>query len=118
MEKDVSQSRSPRWQWAAGGPKLFDSSGVEYHLIDTLDRVEIERLLTLGELDVAQVECGQGVTAWVGAAAARPLWLSIERDFWDVEGWRPPPGARGMLQYEAQLRRSEDGHHVILFVNE
>ncbi|MBN9105831.1 MAG: hypothetical protein J0I14_12590 [Propionibacteriaceae bacterium] len=108
----------PRWMWGAGGPTLFGSGGVEYRQVSSLERVEVERLLGLGELDAVQVECGGGVTEWVGPSDARRLWMRIERDLEDVEGWRPPPHAGGMLQYRAQLWRSADGHHVMLFVNE
>lgn len=117
VKRSEPQLVRPRWMWAAGGSRLLGSGGVEYRRVSTLERVEVERLLALGELDAVQVACGGGITEWVGPSEARRLWLGIERDFWDVEGWRPPPGARGMLQYEAQLWRSTDGHHVIVFVN-
>ena len=97
---------------------LFGAGGIEYSRVSTLTRVEVERLLTLGELDAVQVDCGAGITEWASPSEARRVWLGVEQDLQDVEGWRPPPGARGMLQYEAQLWRSADGHHVMVFVNE
>jgi hypothetical protein len=109
---------SPRWLWARGGSRLFGPGGVEYHHVSTLERAEVERLLTLDELDAVQVECGAGITEWVGPTEARRLWLGVEGDLRDVEGWRPPSEARGMQQYEAELWRSADGHHVMVFVNE
>ncbi len=104
--------------WAAGGSRLFGLGGVEYLRVDTLDRAEVERLLALGELDAVKVDCSGGITEWVGPEEARRLWLSIERDLSDVEGWRPPPGARGARQYQAELWRSAEGHHALVFVNE
>ena len=86
--------------------------------MSTLERAEVERLLTLDELDAVQVECGAGITEWVGPTEARRLWLGVEGDLRDVEGWRPTSEARGMQQYEAELWRSADGHHVMVFVNE
>lgn len=114
----MERSTRPRWLWAAGGPRLFGPGRTEYTRIGNLERVEVERLLALGELDAVRVDCGGGISEWVGPSDARRLWLDIEQDFEDVEGWRPPPGAGGMLQYEAQLWRSSDGHHLMLFVNE
>ena len=110
--------RHERWLWAAGGSRLFGLGGVEYLRVDTLERVEVERLLSLGELDAVQVDCGGGIAEWVGPSEARRLWLSIERDLSDVVGWRPPPEARGMRQYDAELWRSAEGRHAIVFVNE
>ncbi|CAL8980328.1 hypothetical protein PROP_03123 [Propionicimonas sp. T2.31MG-18] len=85
--------------------------------MSTLDRVEVERLLTLDELDAVQVECGAGIAQWVGPAEARRVWLGISGGPRDVE-WCPPSEARGRQQYEAELWRSADGHHVMVFVNE
>lgn len=118
MERSERQLASPRWLWAAGGSRLFGLGGVEYLRVDTLERVEVERLLSLGELDAVQVDCGGGIAEWVGPSEARRLWLSIERDLSDVVGWRPPPEARGMRQYDAELWRSAEGRHAIVFVNE
>ncbi|MBK8445482.1 MAG: hypothetical protein IPL41_01820 [Micropruina sp.] len=118
MQKPKPQIMSPRWMWAAGGSRLFGVSGVENHRVSPLERVEVERLLTLGELDAVEVDCGAGINEWVGPGEARRLWLGIERDLQDVQGWRPPREAPGMRQYAAQLWRSADGHHVIVFVNE
>ena len=118
MTNPTPQSAAARWLWAAGGPRLFGPDGVEYHLADALERVEVERLLSLCELDAVRIECGAGIADWVDAADAQRLWLEVERDFHDVAGWRPPPGARGSLPYEAQLRRAGDGRHVIVFLNE
>lgn len=114
----MKHSASPRWIWTAGGPRLFGHRGVEYQRVGALDREEVRRLLTLGELDAVQIDCGGGITEWVGPSEAERLWLGIERDLIDVQGWRPPPGAAGMRQYEAQLWRSAEGHHAMVFVNE
>lgn len=103
--------------WAGGGSRLFGLGDVEYLRVDALGRVEVERLLALGELDAVQVDCG-GITEWAGPSEARRLWLGIERDLSDVVGWRPPPDARGRRQYEAELWRSAEGRHAIVFVNE
>lgn len=109
---------SPRWVWARGGTRLFGLGGIEYLRVGTLDRVEVERLLSLGELDAVQVECGGGITEWVGPSKARRLWLDVEGDLSDVHGWRPPAEAPGIVPYQAELWRSTRGHHVIVFVNE
>lgn len=104
--------------WAAAGSRLFGVGGVEYQRVDALERVEVERLLTLGELDAVEVACGGGIAEWVGPDEARRLWLNIEPDLHDVEGWRPPPEAPGMRKYAAQLWRSAEGHHAIVFVGQ
>ncbi|MFT4228240.1 hypothetical protein [Micropruina sp.] len=112
-------SRSPRWLWAAGGgSRLFGSDGVEYHRVSGLDRVEVERLLTLGDLDAVQVDCGGGITEWVSPSEARRLWLGLESHLHDIDGWKPPRDASGMQRYEAELRRSAEGRYVLVFVNE
>lgn len=118
MKKSEPRTAKPRWTWAAGGPRLFGSDGVEYHCVSSLWRVEVERLLTLDELETVTIDCGAGVTQWVGPKDAPRLWLAVERDLDDVVGWRPPPDGPGTRQYEAQLWRSADGHHIIVFVNE
>mgnify|MGYP000862985546 FL=1 len=53
--------------------------------MDTLDRLEVERLLTLGELDAVQVDCGGGITEWVGPPEACRLWPAVEADLIDVQ---------------------------------
>jgi len=85
---------------------------------DQLARVEVERLLTLQELDAVRVECGGGVQSWVGPAGAQRLWLDVEADLEDVEGWRPPRGASGSRPYRAELWRARDGRHAFVFINE
>ncbi len=96
-ETSGAAAGAPRWLWTTAGSKLFGAGGIEYSQVSTLTRVEVERLLTLGELDAVQVDCGSGITEWVDPSGARRLWLGVEQDLQDVEGWRPPPGARGML---------------------
>lgn len=108
----------PRWMWGSLGPRLFDADGREYRQVDDLERVEVERLLTLNELSAVRIECGGGVAEWVPPNEARRLWLDIEGDLIDVEPWRPPFGAPGSQQYEAQLWRADDGTHVLLFTSE
>ena len=64
------------------------------------------------------VDCGGGISEWVGPSEARRLWLDIEPNLSDVDGWRPPSAARGMQQYAAELWRTSEGQHAIVFVNE
>lgn len=78
----------------------------------------MDRLLSLGELDAVRVECGGGITEWVGPSEARRVWLDIEADLSDVQGWRPPSEAPGMMPYQAELWRSAEGRYVIVYVNE
>lgn len=118
MEKSEPLPQRPRWMWARGGSRLFGLGGVEYLRVGALDRVEVERLLVLGELDAVRVDCGGGIVEWVGPSEARRLWLDIEPDLSDVDGWRPPSAARGMQQYAAELWRTSEGQHAIVFVNE
>jgi hypothetical protein len=101
-----------------GGARLFAADGTEFTFADQLSRVEVERLLTLQELDAVRVECGGGVESWVGAADARRLWLDVEPDLEDVEGWRPPGDAPGTRPYRAELWRARDGRHAFVFINE
>jgi hypothetical protein len=118
MERSEPGSGSLRWLWAAGGSRLLGRGGVEYLRVGTLDSVEVERLLALGELDAVQVDCGGGITEWVGPSEASRLWRSIECDLNDVKGWPPPASARRMRRYTAELWRSAEGHHAMVFVNE
>jgi hypothetical protein len=60
---------------------LFAADGAEFDFVDRLLRVEVERLLTLQELDAVRVECGGGVASWVGPADARGLWLMALAEF-------------------------------------
>ena len=109
----------PRWQWqSAGGARLFGADGTEYGLVDRLERIEVERLLEMDELDVVVIQCGAGVERWVGPKEARRVWQQVERDLADVDGWRPPRGAPGTRPYRAELWRSAEGRHLILFDNE
>lgn len=109
----------PRWQWQrAGGARLFDANGTEYVLVDPLQRIEVERLLELDELDVVVIQCGGGVEQWVGPTEARSVWHQVKPNLDDVEGWHPPPGAPGAQPYSAELWRSTEGRHLILFTNE
>lgn len=93
MEKAKPHLGSLRWMWAASGSRLFGRGGIEYLRVDSLDRLEVERLLTLGELDAVQVDCGGGIAEWVGPPEARRLWLAVEPDLVDVQGWRPASGS-------------------------
>lgn len=109
----------PRWQWQnAGGARLFGADGTEYVLVDQLERIEVERLLEMDELDVVIIQCGGGVERWVGPKEARSVWHEVERNLVDVDGWRPPPGEPGARPYRAELWRSAEGRHLILFNNE
>jgi hypothetical protein len=109
----------PRWELTKHGKaRLFSAGGAEFTFADQLVRVEIERLLALRELDAVRVECGGGVESWVGPADARRLWLEVQSDLEDVEGWRPPRGAPGSRPYRAELWRAQDGRHAFVFINE
>lgn len=83
-----------------GGARLFAADGTEFTFAAQLERIEVERLLTLEELDAVRVECGGGVESWVGPADARRLWLDVEPDLEDVDGWRPPDRA-AVAPYDA-----------------
>ncbi len=100
--------RRPRWEWVRhGGARLFAADGAEYTFADQLVRVEVERLLTLDELDAVRIECGGGVESWVSPADARRLWLEVESDLEGVEGWQPSGGAPGTRPYRAELHHDE-----------
>lgn len=116
---DKHTDTRPRWQWqTAGGARLFGADGAEYVLVDPLERIEIERLLELDELDVVVIQCGSGIERWVGPKQARSVWHEVEPNLDDVERWRPPPGGPGARQYTAELWRSVEGRHLILLNNE
>ena len=101
---EATNSMRPRWQWQkAGGSRLFGADGTEYLLVDPLERVEVERLLAMQELDVVVIQCGSGVERWVGPNEASSVWLEVEPDFDDVADWRPPPGGPGAQPYSAEL---------------
>lgn len=107
---EATNNTSPRWQWQkAGGTRLFGADGTEYLLVDPLERIEVERLLMMHELDVVLIECGVGVERWVGPGEARGVRLQVEPNLDDVEGWRPPLGYPGALPYRAELWRSAEG---------
>lgn len=115
---DVESGR-PRWHWDnRGGTQLFDAHGTEFFRVDRLTRVEVERLLTLQEIDGVLTQCGGGVDSWVRPSDARSLWLDVEPWLDDVEDWRPPPSAPGARPYRAELWRAENGHHAMVFINE
>lgn len=98
-----------RWLWGARRARLFDPVGVEYEPWRVgLSRADILSLLKSGDLPLATHICGGGVT-WSPAVAASAGWAAIEADFEDVEGWRPPPGEPGTLQYRAELWRALRG---------
>lgn len=71
IEKSEPLAQALRWMWARGGSRLFGLGGVEYLRVGTLDRVEVERLLALGELDAVRVDCGGGISEWVGPSEVR-----------------------------------------------
>ena len=119
MREHREPHRRPRWERKKpGGARLFAADGSEFAYADELVRVEVERLLTLQELDAVRVECGAGVESWVGPADARRLWLEVEPDLEDVEGWRPPPETPGAQPYRAELWRAEGGRRAFVFINE
>lgn len=111
--------RQPRWERKEpGGARLIAADGAEFAFVDQLDRVEVERLLTLQELDAVRVQCGGGVASWVGPADARRLWLEVEPDLEDIEGWLPPSDAPGSQPYRAELWQAQNGRHAFVFINE
>jgi hypothetical protein len=119
VQKSHERDPRPRWEWGKqGGARLFAADGSEFNFVDQLARVEVERLLTLPELEAVRVQCGAGVERWVDPAGARELWLEVEPDLEDVEGWRPPPHAPGAQPYRASLWRTPWGRHALLFTNE
>lgn len=63
------------------------------------------RLVKTGELPVAIHSCGEGVR-WRTPGEAPDAWASVQADFEDVEGWRPPATAPGELPYRAELWRA------------
>lgn len=83
--------------------------------MDSLTRVEIERLLTLGELDAVEIGCGAGVVSWVGPKEAQALWRRIEPLLYAVEFY---PRSHQPGEYRAELWRAADGRHLMLFDNE
>ncbi|GAB3823046.1 hypothetical protein GCM10028820_34520 [Tessaracoccus terricola] len=91
---------------------------MEYLFLDVLSRDEVERLLSLAELDAVRVECGEGIAEWVDSNRAQEVWAKVKTDLSDVEEWLPPKGAKGTQPYEAQLWRAEDGRHLLLFTSE
>lgn len=119
MRKPADSPSQPRWEWRRqGGGRLFAADGSEFYLVDELLRVEVERLLGLGDLEAVQIQCGGGVERWVGPTAANALWREVEHDLDDVEGWQPPPEAPGALQYRAELWRTDGGRYALIFTNE
>ena len=96
---------------------MFGADGTEYVLVDQLKR-KVERLLEMDELDVVVIQCGGGVESWVGPREAHTVWHELQRNLVDVDGWRPPPGEPGARPYSAELRRSPEGRHLILFNTE
>lgn len=106
----------PRWRWEGRGPsRLFAADGTEFFVVDRLARVEIERLLTLGELDAVEIGCGVGVVSWVGPKEARSLWRRIEPLMDEVEFY---PLSHQSGEYSAELWRAEDGRYVMVFSDE
>ena len=105
----------PRWHWEKSGPsRLFAGDGTEFIRVDSLTPVEIEGLVTRGELEVVEIGCGAGVLAWVGPPESERLWRRIEPLFEDVEPSRPYQ----LSGYRAELWRAADGRHVIVFSDE
>lgn len=103
-----------RWLWGTQGARLFDPGALEYEPWRVgLSRAEIVSLLKSGDLPLATHICGGGVT-WSPATSASAGWMAIEADFEDVEGWRPPSGEPGTLQYRAELWRALRGERRVL----
>ena len=106
----------PRWHWGKRGPsRLIAADGTEFFYVDSLSRVEIERLLTLGDLDAVEIGCGAGIVSWVGPSEAKQLWRRVEPLLDDVE-YHPLSHQPG--EYRAELWRAEDGRHLMVFNDE
>ena len=119
MMLPMDETGRPRWHWGrGGGAQLFDAHGREFVFKDRLARVEVERLVTLQEIDAVRIECGGGVESWVSPSDARRIWLEVEPWLEDVEDWRPPSDSPGAQPYRAELWRAHDGRHAIVFINE
>lgn len=91
---------------------------MEFVHVDRLTSAEVERLLTLQDIDAVLTQCGGGVDSWVSSPEARRLWHQVEPWLDDVEDWRAPPGAPGAQPYRAELWRAENGRHAVVFINE
>lgn len=99
-----------RWLWGTRGVRLFDPAGAEYEPSRSgLVRSDVVRLVKAGEIPVATHSCGDGVE-WLTAEDAATAWASVQADFEDVEGWRPPSDAPGARPYRAELWRATRGH--------
>lgn len=106
----------PRWHWEKRGPsRLFAADGTEFFYVDSLSRVEIERLLALGDLDAVEIGCGVGIVSWVGPTEAKQLWRRVEPLLDEVEYY---PLSHQPGEYRAELWRAEDGRHVMVFNDE
>lgn len=62
----------------------------KFILVDSLTRVEVERLIRLQELDVVRIECSS-LTAWVGPVEGRAVWLEAVSQLDDSEDWGQSP---------------------------
>lgn len=116
MDEICAIKGRPRWLWEKrGSSRLLAADGTEFFRVDSLSRVEIERLLTLGDLDAAEVGRGVGIVSWAGPTEAEQLWRRVEALL--VESVHRPlshqPG-----EYRAELWRAEDGRHVMGVNNE
>lgn len=85
-------STDGRWLWGARGARLFDTAGAEDEPAREVQRPDVVRLVRTGELPVAIHSCGEGVR-WRTRGEAPDAWASVQADFEDVDGWRPPASA-------------------------
>lgn len=117
MEEDGANAARPRWHWEKrGGARLFSGDGAEFVFVDSLTRIEVERLLKLQELDAVRIECAY-LANWVGPAEARDLWLQAETLLDADEDWGQSPSLSAGIPFRVELWRAADGRHAIVIID-
>lgn len=117
MDESLATAGRPRWHWERrGGTRLFSGDGAEFVLVDSLTRIEVERLLKLQDLDVVRIECAY-LTAWVGPVEGRELWLQAVSLLDDADDWDQSPGQSASLPFRVELWRAADGRHALVILD-